>query len=88
MLRKIQANRPNNGGQSTVEYILLATAVIAAIIVFTQSGGGFRGRLANTLETSSKGIETMGNRLDNSHAATNFVSKAPATKPFDPAANF
>ena len=55
-------------GQSTVEYILLVTAVIAVILVATSQGGPFRNRMAATIDTATNGMEDMANRL---HHATN-----------------
>ncbi|MDO8675286.1 MAG: hypothetical protein Q7K71_04115 [Candidatus Omnitrophota bacterium] len=50
-------------GQSTVEYILLVTAVIAVIILFTGPGGAFRNKLSDTINKTTDGMEDMANRL-------------------------
>ena len=55
-------------GQSTVEYILLVTAVIAVILVATSQGGAFRTRMTNAVDTATSGMEDMAGRL---HHATN-----------------
>ncbi|GEM_PF-568970 len=48
-------------GQSTVEYIILFTAVIVVILLFRQT---FQNRLGNTLSNASSSINIMANRLD------------------------
>ncbi len=50
-------------GQSTVEYILLVTAVIAVIIAVTGPAGLFHTRLQNAIETTTNGMEDMAGRL-------------------------
>ena len=51
-------------GQSTVEYILLVTAVIAVIILFTTGNNGpFRTQLTNVLATTSADMVNVANRL-------------------------
>ena len=58
-------------GQSTVEYILLATAVIAVMIFFTtDKNTGLQGRLGNTLNATSDAIGGMTNRLKTSQNET------------------
>jgi uncharacterized protein (UPF0333 family) len=55
-------------GQSTLEYVLLVTAVIVIIIGLVASPGSpFRSTLNKTLNSSIGGMETMANRLNNSH---------------------
>lgn len=57
----------NRKGQSTVEYILLVTAVVAVMIMFaTNNNGGLRGKLNATLDQTANGIEAIGNRLNTS----------------------
>lgn len=51
-------------GQSTVEYIILFAAVIAAILIFV--AGPFRDALNTTYTSGTKGMDTMANRLSNS----------------------
>ncbi len=64
MFRKMRTK-----GQSTVEYILLATAVVAVLILFTTSPNtGLRGKLNSTLTSAVDTIGDMGNRLKNSQA--------------------
>ena len=53
-------------GQSTVEYILLVTAVIAGILVLTNGSNSiFRRKLDNSVTMTMNGMETMANRLTN-----------------------
>ncbi len=64
MFRKMRTR-----GQGTVEYILLATAVVAVLILFTTSPhAGLRGKLNRTLTSAVDTIGDMGNRLKNSQA--------------------
>ena len=65
-------------GQSTVEYILLVTAVIAVMIFFlTTKNSGLQGKLNSTLDTSINSIGNLSDRLDKSHTATPGVSPVP-----------
>lgn len=58
-------------GQSTVEYILLATAVIAVMILLTTGNSSvLQGRLGNTFNAAADSISAMGNRLKNSEGPT------------------
>ena len=77
----------NIKGQSTVEYILLATAVIAVIIVFTTNQNGLQGHLGNTLNTSINSIDTMSSRLNASYT-TNVTASLPPAVDLDPTENF
>jgi hypothetical protein len=51
--------------QSTVEYILLVTAVITVVILFTTNNreGGFQSRLGNVLNQTTQGMTNVANRL-------------------------
>lgn len=60
--RNITENRRKKG-QSTVEYIILVAAVLAALIFFLRPGGVFSGAYSNTLSTGTDGMEDMANRL-------------------------
>ncbi len=51
----------NKKGQSTVEYILLVTAVIAVIITITT--GPFKEKLTDTINKTTDGMGTMADRL-------------------------
>jgi hypothetical protein len=51
-------------GQSTLEYIILVTGVIAILIVFLRPGGGlFNTAFNQTLATGTDGMTNMANRL-------------------------
>ena len=50
-------------GQSTVEYIILVAAVIAALIVFLAPNGPFKAAFNSTLATGTNGMDDMANRL-------------------------
>jgi hypothetical protein len=52
-----------NKGQSTVEYILLAAAVIALLVVFLRPNGPFASSYNSALGDSAQSMEDMGNRL-------------------------
>ena len=67
-----------SSGQSTVEYILLVTAVIAVMIFFTTNqNNGLQGKLNATLETASNGISDMSNRLSASRKESPISSDLP-----------
>ncbi len=93
MFRKTRGQTLRQGsGQSTVEYILLATAVIAAMVLFTKNGGVLQTKLGNTLNTSANSITDMGNRLQNSEGPSGGGVTPPQTsikvKPGDGFNNF
>jgi Flp pilus assembly pilin Flp len=71
----------NKRGQSTVEYVLLVTAVLAVIIAFVSTNkGGFQNQLNTTLNTVVTEIGTETDQLDKSHApspANAVVPSAP-----------
>lgn len=51
-------------GQSTVEYILVVTAVIAVVILFTTSeDSSFRKRLTNVFNQTTGSMENVANRF-------------------------
>ena len=50
-------------GQSTLEYIVLVTAIIAVILVFLGPTGLFRSRLNQTLDTATNQMTNMAGRL-------------------------
>ena len=61
-------SRGHKRGQSTLEYVLLVTAVIVVIIWLVVSPTSpFRSTLNNTLNSSIGGMGTMAERLNNSH---------------------
>ena len=51
-------------GQSTVEYILLFTAVVGILIAFLiNNEGGFKNKINETLSSGTEGMVDMANRL-------------------------
>ena len=54
-------------GQTTIEYIIVITGVIAVIIIFFGPAGPFRTAYNNTMKSGTNGMETMANRLSGSH---------------------
>ena len=72
----------NKRGQSTVEYVLLVTAVLAVIIAFvTSKNGGFQTTLNTTLNTATGDMSTISGTLSGSHQAGN-ASTANITPPY------
>ena len=54
-------------GQSTVEYIVLVTAVLGAVILFLNGPTSpFRDKLTKSMTTMTSHMETMANRIQNS----------------------
>ncbi|MCB9747078.1 MAG: class III signal peptide-containing protein [Candidatus Omnitrophica bacterium] len=53
-------------GQSTVEYIILVAAILAALIVFLKPGGIFQTRFNNAIVTGANDMVGMANRLSTS----------------------
>jgi uncharacterized protein (UPF0333 family) len=51
-------------GQSTLEYIILVTGVIAVLLIFLAPGSGiFNTAFNSTLSQGTNGMEDMANRL-------------------------
>lgn len=65
MLKRNKTNKPlrKKRGQSTVEYIVLVAAIIAALIVFLRPGGIFQTAYNSALSTGTNGMGDMANRL-------------------------
>ena len=60
-------NKRKHKGQSTVEYIVLVTAVIAVLIAFLVSPGSpFKASLNTTLVSGTSQMENMADRLEKS----------------------
>jgi len=59
----------NKRGQSTVEYVLLMTAVVVVIIAFVSSANksGFQAQLNATLNSATADMNTMAGTLQDSH---------------------
>jgi len=53
-------------GQSTVEYIILVSAVLAALIIFLRPGGVFQSAFNDALSTGTNGMVNMATRLKDS----------------------
>lgn len=53
-------------GQSTLEYIILVTGVVAILIIFLGPAGPFQGAYNKTLTFGSNGMDDMANRLSTS----------------------
>ncbi len=61
-------NKACRKGQSTVEYIVLVTAVLSVAILFlTSSTGPFQSKLNSSLSTVTNSMTNMANRLGSSH---------------------
>ena len=56
----------NKKGQSTLEYIILVTAVVAVLLVFLGPSGFFRNAFNSTLGDVSGVMNKMSNRYINS----------------------
>lgn len=54
-------------GQGTIEYLIVITGVIAVIIIFFGPAGPFRNAYNNTMTYGTNGMDSMANRLSNSH---------------------
>jgi len=50
-------------GQSTVEYIILVAAILAALIIFLKPGGVFQTAYNDALLSGTNGMVDMANRL-------------------------
>jgi len=62
----------NKRGQSTVEYVLLVTAVIAVIIALvTSNNGGLKGQLNSTYNSALTTVSDITGRLQNSEGPSN-----------------
>lgn len=70
-LKSLKTKAPRlqqESGQSTVEYILLVTAVIAIVIVFTVgNNSSVKSKLNNTYETVTNGVSDKAGILADSH---------------------
>jgi uncharacterized protein (UPF0333 family) len=66
MLKKHIKLKRKNKGQSTVEYIILVAAILAALIVFLKPGGVFQTAFNSALTTGTNGMENMAGRLSTS----------------------
>ena len=62
----IQIKHKKRKGQSTIEYIILVTGVIAALVVFLRPGGIFQRQFNDTLSAGTNGMVNMAQRLQQS----------------------
>ena len=63
----VNSNNKKKKGQSTLEYIILVTGVIAILIVFLNPTNGIFNKAFNqTLTQGTNGMNDMSNRLRNS----------------------
>jgi len=70
----------NKKGQSTVEYVLLVTAVVAVMIAFvTNKSGGLQGQLNTTLVNAGNDMATLANSLATSQATGSGSVTNPAS---------
>ena len=68
----------NKRGQSTVEYVLLVTAVVAVIITLVAGNNSqFQTQLNSTLNQAISGMDTMAGRLAGSEPAAPSNTVAP-----------
>jgi hypothetical protein len=65
MLKRIKIKKPagKRKGQSTVEYIILVAAILAALIVFLRPGGIFSQAVNQTFTSGTNGMVNMADRL-------------------------
>jgi uncharacterized protein (UPF0333 family) len=73
MLKRKIINQPKKKkqGQSTVEYIILVAAILAALIVFLSSGGVFQSAYNSTLISGTNGMQSQASVLASSHYKVN-----------------
>ncbi len=76
--------KKNKRGQSTVEYVLLMTAVVAVIIALvTSNNGGLQSQLNSTYNSALGTVGTMSDRLAGSEAASNGSSNSSSVVTFN-----
>lgn len=73
----------NKTGQSTVEYVLLVTAVVVVVIAFLSStnNGGFQAQLGNSLGNATQEINIEAGILAGSHAQDNASTSTTGQTP-------
>jgi uncharacterized protein (UPF0333 family) len=62
--RNTLIRRTKKKGQSTVEYIILVAAIIAALIIFLGPAGLFRTSVTDTYTAGTDGMTNMAKRLN------------------------
>ena len=74
-------------GQSTVEYIILVTAVLGVIILFmTGQNSVFQQKIGNTVTEATNQIKSKGGELADSHN-TDPIRETPSKVNVDPTQN-
>jgi len=63
----VKSARRKKDGQSTVEYIILVAAILAALIIFLRPGGVFQSAYNTALNQGTQGMEDMADALQSSH---------------------
>ena len=72
----------NKRGQSTVEYVLLVTAVVAVMIAFvTNNKTGLQAQLNTTLLATTNEINNVGQSYTGSHTLSNPTADTQAGVP-------
>ena len=67
MVNNQKPNSKKNKGQSTLEYIVLVTGVVAVLLIFLNpTNGVFRNAFDNTLTEGTDGMVNMAERLRDS----------------------
>jgi len=78
----------NKRGQSTVEYVLLVTAVVAVMIAFsTGSNSSFKTQLNSALNSVASDMNTMASSLAGSQKESPYGSGAKVTPPYSVGVN-
>jgi len=70
MLKQHITKSRKQKAQSTVEYIILFAAIVAALIIFLRPGGIFSNAVGNTFQSGTNGMTDMANRLQTSRPAS------------------
>jgi hypothetical protein len=79
MFRKYK-NPRHKSGQSTVEYIVLVTAVVGCIILFMNGKDSvFQQKVNQTLDQATEGMVNKAGALEGSHTAASFNSASKIT---------
>jgi uncharacterized protein YoxC len=70
LYKEKNTKKGNKKGQSTVEYILLAAAVIGALVIFLKPGGAFNNTLDATLNEVTDEMTVMSGQMAGTHTST------------------
>lgn len=67
MLKKYKnGQKKPRKGQSTVEYMILVAAILAALLIFLRPNGVFQNAFNTTLNTGTTGMVDLANRMADS----------------------